>query len=86
MNQIEDKYSFEVIAFPVNYKDIDILQRFNQICVMAYGLDDVEIVVLSKQGDYEYILMDIVYLLRVEIEEISHYVEIKNAHVFTFEP
>ena len=74
MNKIEDKYSYEVIAFPLNYKDIDILQRFNQICGMAYGLDDVEIVVLSKQGDYEYILIDIVYLLMVEIDEISHYV------------
>ena len=60
--KIADIYSFENIAFPVSYEDIDIFQSLNKICVMAYKLDHEDILVLSKQGDYKYILKNIVYL------------------------
>ena len=37
---------------------------------MDYGLDDEDIVFLSQQVDYKYILNDIVYLLRINNDEI----------------
>ena len=60
--KIADIYSFENIAFPVSYEDIDIFQSLNKICVMAYKLDHEDILDLSKQGDYKYVLNNIVYL------------------------
>ena len=63
MDKTEDKYSYKAyIAFPVIYKDFDIFRSFKKIGVMAYELDDEEIVVRSRQGSYKYILNDIVYL------------------------
>ena len=47
LNKIADIYSFENIAFPVSYEDIDIFQSLNTICVMAYKLDHEDTVVLS---------------------------------------
>ena len=44
---------------------------------MVYEIDDEKYVVLSKQGNYKYILNDIVCLLRIEHEK-THYVYIKN--------
>ena len=69
LNKIADIYSDEDIAFPVRSADIAIFQSFNKICVMRYILHHEDIVVLSKQGEYKYILNDMVYLLRIEIEE-----------------
>ena len=60
MNKIENQYSFKVNAFPVSYKDIDIFQHDNKICVMALEIDDEETVALSLQSDYKYILNDTV--------------------------
>ena len=54
---------------------------------MVYEIDDDEyIVILAKQGDYRYILNDIVYLLRVENEHNSHYIFIDIKSCFTREP
>ena len=60
MNKIEDQYSFQDNAFPVNYEDIDIFQHDNKICVMAFEIDDEETVALSLQSDYTNILNDTV--------------------------
>ena len=49
---------------------------------MAYILDHEDIVVLSKQGDFKYILNDVVYLLWIEIEDNSHYVYKKILDIF----
>ena len=60
----EDTYSYERIAFPVHYEDIEIFQDVNRVCVMVHENDDEETVALFKHGDYKYILNDIVQLLR----------------------
>ena len=61
LKKVADIYSYEDIAFPVSYEDIDIFQSFSKICVMAFKFDHEDIVVLSEQGDYKYILTDVVY-------------------------
>ena len=45
LKKVADIYSYEDIAIPVSYEDIDIFQSFNKICVMAYKLDHEDIVV-----------------------------------------
>ncbi|MFM7978754.1 MAG: hypothetical protein ACKPKO_05510, partial [Candidatus Fonsibacter sp.] len=54
----------------------------NEVCIFVYEIDDDKIV-KSREGNTEYLLKDLVYLLRVEDGDKAHYIYIKNvAHFF----
>ncbi|MFM7982811.1 MAG: hypothetical protein ACKPKO_26155, partial [Candidatus Fonsibacter sp.] len=82
LKKINDKYSYDDISFPVSYEDISKFEEMNEVCIFVYEIDEDKII-KSKEGNTDYLLKDLVYLLRVEDGDKAHYIYIKNvAHFF----
>ena len=77
LSKIEDKYNYENVNFPAGFDDIETFEHNNKVSVFVYNITDGAIT-REKVGNPEYILNDSVYLLRIEQEELSHYVYIKH--------
>jgi hypothetical protein len=81
LKKVQDKYNYDGIEFPVSYDDIYKFEELNNICIYVYSIDD-DKVILDKPGSLDYLQTDIAYLLRIEDENKSHYVYIKNIDHF----
>jgi hypothetical protein len=89
LSKIEDKYKYDGISYPATYDDIKKFEDMNQVCIYVYTVDDNNDIVCDSPGKAEYILNDLIYLLRVEQDGQSHYIYIKhierlmNTHALT---
>jgi len=77
LKNINDKYSYEDITFLVSYEDITLFADMNKVFIFVYEIEDDKIV-KSREGNTDYILNEIVYLLRIEENDKAHYIYIKK--------
>jgi hypothetical protein len=77
LKKVQDKFNYEGMNFPADFEDIRHFERTNHVAVFVYGLTEEGNVVKEKDGNPEF-KNKIIYLLRLENEEQSHYVYIKN--------
>ena len=71
------------MEYPTSYDDIDRFEELNKVCTYIYTLTENSDIILEKEGRYEYVSNDVIYLLRISSEENSHYIYIKNLGNFT---
>ena len=77
LKKIEDKYDYSNVNCPATFDDIATFEN-NNISVFVYGIDEENNIRTEKTGNIDYIQNDIIYLLRVENDETSHYIYIKH--------
>jgi hypothetical protein len=77
LKKVDDKHSYEDVNLPAGYDDVETLEQNNKVAVFVYSIKD-DSVFREKLGNPEYVSNDVIYLLRIENEEKSHYVYIKH--------
>ena len=77
LEKITDNYIYN-ISYPTTFEDINKLEIDNQVSVFVYYINDDNSIRTEKKGNDNYILKDVVYLLRIENDENSHYIYIKH--------
>ena len=78
LKKIEDKYNYEGVSYPATFDDIGQFEKNNHIAIFVYYIDETGSIRTEKEGMYQYLSNDIVYLLRIENDEKSHYVYVKH--------
>ena len=78
LNKLVDKYDYSNVNYPATFEDIMNFEHNNKVAVFVYYNDDENQIRTEKKGACDYICNDIIYLLRIENEENSHYVYIKH--------
>jgi hypothetical protein len=78
LNKIEDKYNYDNVNYPASHTDIKTFEDNNNVCVNVYYIGENDSINLEYAGNVHYIKNDIIYLLRIEADENSHYVYIKH--------
>lgn len=78
LSKIEDKYNYENVSYPASQDDIKAFEDNNKVCINVYVIGDNSSILLEYMGNIQYIKNDIIYLLRIESDDISHYVYIKH--------
>ena len=81
--KVDDKYNYDDMEYPATYDDISNFEEVNQVCINIYTLTENSDIILEKEGRYEYVSNDVIYLLRISSGENSHYIYIKNFGNFT---
>jgi len=76
--KIEDKFKYDGISYPTSYDDIAKFEEMNKVCIYVYSIDEENNVVCDFVGNNEYIDTNLIYLLRVEQDNKSHYIYIKH--------
>ena len=76
--KINDKYHYDGMVFPADYTSIKAFEELNKTCVFIYEIDAEGKLRLSKTGKIKHMMLDLVYMLRIDNAEESHYVYIKN--------
>ena len=78
LEKIEDKYNYNNISYPTSFEDINKFELDNEVSIFVYYVNDDDSIRTEKIGNKDYILKDVIYLLRIENEDNSHYVYIKH--------
>ena len=78
LSKQEDKYNYDGISYPTTYDDINNFQDNNEICIFVYTIDENDDIVCDSAGNTEYIMNDLIYLLRVEDKDQSHDIYVKH--------
>ena len=82
LKKVNDKYNYENVDFPASLKDIEQFENNNKISVFVYSLNDKDEIYREKLGNPDYFTNDVVYLLRLDREDQSHYIYIKHLERF----
>ena len=77
LKQVDDKFDYTGLSYPVSFEDIKLFENNNKIAVFVYYINDENIIAKEKNGNPEY-RNNIIYLLRIEDDNKSHYVYIKH--------
>ena len=78
LKKLDDKYNYDGVNFPTSHADIERFEENNQVAVFVYCLGDDGSVINDKKGNREHVMKSCLYLLRVEKDDKSHYIYIKN--------
>jgi len=78
LSKVEDRFCYDGITFPVSYNDIDTFEVNNQVAIFCYHIDEENNVRLDRIGNHVYFPKERIYLLRLDADDKSHYVYIKN--------
>ena len=78
LSKIEDKYNYDNVTYPASADDIKEVEDNNEVAVNVYVIGDDNSIILEYTGNIDYIKNDIIYLLRIQNETMSHYVYIKH--------
>ena len=78
LRKYQDSYNYDNISYPASYEDIAIFEENNKVCIYVYSTDNNSDIICEYVGKTEYIMNDIIYLLRVEEDKQSHYIYIKH--------
>ena len=78
LSKLEDRYNYEGISFPVSYDDIKKFEINNECCIFIYRINDEGGITKERDGNFKYYGKDLIYLLRLEDGNKSHYIYIKN--------
>ena len=82
LSKVADEYDYTDINYPASYDDIAEFEERNQICIYVHRWIEDNKPIQDKAGNTTYILNECIYLLRIENEEQSHYVYVKNIGSF----
>ena len=77
IEKITDNYIYN-ISHPTTCEDISKFEIDNQVSVFVYYINDDDSIRTEKRGNPDYILNDVIYLLRVENDDNAHYIYIKH--------
>ena len=83
MKKVEEKYNYDGIEFPASYEAISAFEDINRVCIFIYELDSEDKIRLGQRGNIAYLTTDLIYLLRTEVDNKSHYIYIKNKDHFS---
>ena len=72
--KFSNKYDWSGLGFPVSFKDIPKFEFRNQISINLLAIEDKEIYVCRKGGNYE----RIINLMIISVNNKKHYVAIKS--------
>ena len=78
LSKLEDKYNYDGITYPVSYEDIEKFEDVNKVCIFVYYINEDNEIHKEKNGHVDYYNKDLIYLLRIENEDHSHFVYIKH--------
>jgi hypothetical protein len=78
LKKLDDKYIYDGVTFPAGYDDIKKFENNNEVAVFVYNIGNNNNINREYVGNPCYICNDVIYLLRIENEEKSHYVYIKH--------
>ena len=70
------------MEIPASYEAISAFEEINRVCIFIYELDSDDQIQLGQRGRIAYLTDDLIYLLRIEAGNNSHYVYIKNIDHF----
>jgi len=82
LKKIDDKYNYDGVNFPASCQDIEQFEINNHISVFVYSLNDKDEIFREKLGNPDYFTNDVIYLLRLDVQEKSHYIYIKHLERF----
>ena len=77
LDKLPDKYIYN-ISYPTTYEDIDRFEIDNQVSVFIYYISDDDAIRTEKKGNPDYVLNDVISLLRIEDGDNGHYIYIKH--------
>ena len=77
LEKIADNYIYN-ISYPTTFEDINKFEIYNHISVFVYYINDDNSIRTEKRGNPDYVLNDVIYLLRVENDDNAHYIYIKH--------
>ena len=61
LKQVQDKYNFDRIQYPVPYDSISAVEEQNQVCMHVYEINESNNKIdESKKGNYDYITNEII--------------------------
>ena len=70
------------MVFPASYEAISAFEKINRVCIFIYVLDSDDQIRLGQRGNIAYLTDDLIYLLRIEADNKSHYIYIKSINHF----
>ena len=78
LTKVLDNFNYVGIEYPVSFDDISKFEDLNKISIFVYEINADDIT-LARSGNLNYIQGDnMIYLLKLEDNDIAHYVYIKN--------
>lgn len=82
LKKVDDKFNYEGINFPASYDDVEKFEHLNKVSIYIYSLEKNDegddIIITDKEGNNDYILNDVIYLLRISNDDKEHYIYIKH--------
>ena len=78
LRQLDDKYDYSNMQYPASHEDINVFEENNKVSIFVYNIDEDNSIREEYRGNVNHISNDIIYLLRIEQEDQSHYVYIKH--------
>jgi hypothetical protein len=78
LKKLEDKYNYDGISFPVSYDDVKKFEINNSCCIFIYYVSEDGKIIKERDGNFTYYGKYLIYLLRIEDGDKSHFVYIKN--------
>jgi hypothetical protein len=79
LRKIEDKYNWDNVNYPVNFKDIETFEHNNKVYINIYGYDSNKQINPIRLGHIPYIKNDNINLLLIKDEnDKGHYLYIKK--------
>ena len=82
MKKVAEKYNYDGMEFLASYEAISAFEEINRVCIFIYELDSEDQIRLGQRGNIAYLTDDLIYLLRIEADNKSHYIYIKNIDHF----
>jgi hypothetical protein len=77
LSKVDDKFNYDGVNFPADFEDIRHFERQNQVAIFVYYLAEDGKVLKEKDGNPDF-KNKMIFLLRLEDGEKSHYVYIKD--------
>lgn len=79
LKKVNDKYDYTGLEYPVSLDGISHFEDINKVCIYVYEIDeDTNDIITCRRGNSEYIMNELIYLLRIEDAEKAHYIYIKD--------
>ena len=78
LKKVDDKYNYDDVIFQASYDDIKQFENNNQVSFFVYTISTENEIMREYIGNPEYISNDNINLLRIEHDDISHYIYIKH--------
>jgi hypothetical protein len=78
LNKISDKYNYDNVNLPAGYDDIKQFEINNEVAVFVYTCSSKNEILRDFIGNPSFIANDVIYLLRIDSKEKSHYLYINH--------